>query len=150
MITDKQKRFVEELVKDPELNVTRAYKSVYKSVKNDNVAKSAGNRLLTNVDVKKYKDELLKEITDKSIADATEVMKMLTKGARMELEEDVVVVEGIGDGCSEARVVRKKISAKDAIKCAELLGKRYRLFTDKIEAEVQQQVVFCDEQELED
>lgn len=145
MITDKQKRFVEELVKDPELNVTRAYKAVYKSVKNDNVAKSAGNRLLTNVDVKKYKDELLKEITDKSIADATEVMKMLTKGARMELEEDVVVVEGTGDGCSEARVVRKKISAKDAIKCAELLGKRYRLFTDNMDINANVGVTIVDD-----
>lgn len=149
-MTDKQRRFVEELVKDPELNVTRAYKKVYTSVKSDNVAKSAGNRLLTNVDVKVYKDELLKKITDKSIADATEVMQMLTKGARMQLEEEIVVVEGTGDGCSEARVVKKKISAKDAIKCAELLGKRHRLFTDKIEAEIMQQVVFTDEQELED
>lgn len=132
-MTDKQKRFVEELVKDPELNVTRAYKKVYVSVKNDNVAKSAGNRLLSNVDVKAYKDELLKQITDKSIADATEVMQMLTRGARMQIEEEVVIVEGTGDGCSEARIVKKQISAKDAIKCAELLGKRYALFTDKQE-----------------
>lgn len=149
-MTDKQKRFVEELVKDPELNVTKAYRRVYTSVKNDNVAKSAGNRLLSKVDVKAYKDELLKQITDASIADATEVMQMLTKGARMQIEEEVVIVEGTGDGCSEARVVKKQISAKDAIKCAELLGKRYALFTEKVEANVQQQVVFTDESELED
>ncbi|MGN1029190.1 MAG: terminase small subunit, partial [Bacilli bacterium] len=35
-------------------------------------------------------------------------------------------------------------------KAAELLGKRYRLFTDKIEADVSQTVIFTGEDELED
>ena len=34
---------------------------------------------------------------------------------------------------SEARVINKELSAKDRIKAAELLGKRYRLFVDKVE-----------------
>ena len=37
---------------------------------------------------------------------------------------------------SEARVVNNELSAKDKIKAAELLGKRYRLFVDKVEQKV--------------
>ena len=37
---------------------------------------------------------------------------------------------------SEARVINKELSAKDKIKAAELLGKRYRLFVDKVEQKV--------------
>ena len=47
-------------------------------------------------------------------------------------------------------MVNKEISAKDKIKAAELLGKRYRLFTDKIEANVTETVIFEGENELED
>ena len=106
--------------------------------------------MLKNVTGKSYIEEQLKKIEDESIADATEVMKYLTKVMRNEVTEQVVVVEGCGDGCSEARIVHKDISAKDRNKAAELLGKRYSLFTDKVEANVQQQVVFTDESELED
>ena len=55
---------------------------------------------------------------------------------RNEITEEVVVVEGEGDGCSSARIVKKELSAKDRIKAAELLGKRYRLFVDKVEQKV--------------
>ena len=147
-LTPKQRIFCNEYLID--MNATRAYKKAYPNVKKDETAAQAGSRLLRNVKVKSYLEEQLKKIEDESIADAKEVMQMLTKGARMQLEEEVVVVEGTGDGCSEARIVKKQISAKDAIKCQELLGKRYALFTDKVEADVQQQVVFSNEQDLED
>jgi len=146
--TDKQMIFANEYLID--LNATRAYKKAYPNVKKDSVAKAAASRLLTNVNLKNYIDEQLKKIEDESIADATEVMKYLTAVMRNELTEEVVVVEGEGEGCSSARIVKKDISAKDRTKAAELLGKRYRLFIDKIEADVNQTVVFTGEDELED
>jgi phage terminase small subunit len=45
-------------------------------------------------------------------------------------------VEGVGEGCSEARTIQKEPSEKDRLKAAELLGKRYGLYTDRVEAEV--------------
>ena len=42
-------------------------------------------------------------------------------------------MEGIGDGMSEARTMEKRPSERDRLKAAELLGKRYALFTDKID-----------------
>ena len=133
-LTDKQIIFANEYLVD--LNATRAYKKAYPKVKKDSVAASNGNRLLRNAKVKNYIDEQLKKIEDKSIADAAEVMKYLTAVMRNELKEEVVVVEGEGEGCSSARIVKKDISAKDRNKAAELLGKRYRLFVDKVESDV--------------
>ncbi|MBS6503912.1 MAG: terminase small subunit [Clostridium sp.] len=147
-LTDKQIIFANEYLID--LNATRAYKKAYPNVKKDSVAAANGNRLLRNAKVKNYIDEQLKKIEDESIANATEVMKYLTSVMRNELTEEVVVVEGEGEGCSSARIVKKDISAKDRNKAAELLGKRYRLFVDKIEADVNQTVVFTGEDELED
>jgi Phage terminase, small subunit len=132
-MTEKQKRFADEYIID--LNATRAYKVAYSSVKNDETAKAAASRLLTNVNVKNYVDEQLQEISDGKIADATEVMKYLTAVLRGEEKEEVIVVEGCGDGCSSAVRVNKGIGAKDRIKAAELLGKRYSIFTDKVQVE---------------
>lgn len=133
-LTDKQRIFANEYLVD--LNATRAYKKAYKSCKKEETARANASRLLTNANVKKYIDEKMKEIDDKSIAKVEEVLKYLTKGMRQEIEEEVVVTENVGDYMSEARIVKKKIAAKDAIKCAELLGKRYRLFVDKVEQKV--------------
>lgn len=132
--TPKQIIFASEYLID--FNATRAYKAAYKNIKNDETAAVNGNRLLRNAKVKNYIDEKLKEIEDKNIAKAEEVLIYLTKGMRQELDEEVVVTENIGDYMSEARVVKKKISLKDSNKCAELLGKRYRLFIDKVEQKV--------------
>lgn len=132
-LTNKQFIFANEYLID--FDATRAYKKAYPKVKKDNVARAAASRLLANVNIKNYIDEKLKKIEDESIADAAEVMKYLTAVMRNELTEEVVVVEGEGDGCSSARIVKKDISIKDRNKAAEHLGKRYNLFTDKIEVE---------------
>ena len=52
---------------------------------------------------------------------------------RGESQSEVVVVEGVGEGCSEAKRIDKSPDEKERLKAAELLGKRYRLFTEKIE-----------------
>ena len=44
-----------------------------------------------------------------------------------EIEEEVVVVEGVGDGCSAARIIEKQIGVNDRIKAAVQLAKRYGL-----------------------
>lgn len=132
-MTEKQKRFADEYLID--LNATRAYKAAYPNVKKDAAAAVNASKLLRNAKVKNYIDVLLQKISGSKIADATEVMEYLTKGIRQELEEEVVVVEGCGDGFSGAAIVKKKISLKDSNKCAELLAKRYSLLTDKIQME---------------
>lgn len=130
-MTEKQKRFCDEYLID--CNATRAYKTVYKNVKSDETAKSAASRLLTNVNVKKYIDDRMEEIHNEKTADAQEVIEYLTSVMRGESASEEIVVEGTGDGCSEARAIEKAPSEKDRLKAAELLGKRYGLYTDKVD-----------------
>ena len=130
-MTEKQKRFADEYLID--LNGTRAYKVTYPRVKNDETARANASRMLTNANVKTYIDEQLEKMHNEKTADAQEVLEYLTAVMRNEQTEEVVVVEGTGDGRSKARTMEKDTSIKDRVKAAELLGKRYSLFTDKME-----------------
>lgn len=130
-LTPKQKIFADEYLID--LNATRAYKVAYSRVKKDSVAAANGARLLRNDKVANYVNEELEKLRSERVADAQEVMEHLTAVMRGEIDEDVVVVEGVGDGCSEARVVQKQISERDRLKAAELLAKRYGILTEKVQ-----------------
>lgn len=127
-LTPKQKAFAEYYIETG--NATEAARKAGYKGKNLNRIASEN---LSKLDIKNYIDEKMKELEDTRIAKADEVLKYLTRVIRGEETEQVVVTENIGDFMSEARVVDKEISAKDKIKAAELLGKRYRLFVDKVE-----------------
>lgn len=70
---------------------------------------------------------------DERIASQDEVLRYLTAVMREDVDEEVVVIEGRGEGCSRARVVRKKAGVRDRNKAGELLAKRYGLLTDKVD-----------------
>ena len=132
-MTEKQKRFADEYLID--LNATRAYKMAYPNVRKDTVAAVNASKLLRNTNVKIYIDKQLQEISNAKIADAMEVMEYLTMVLRGESKAEVVVVEGCGDGYSEAKRIEKAPDEKERLKAAELLGKRYGIFTDKVKVE---------------
>ncbi|MDZ4991911.1 terminase small subunit [Clostridium perfringens] len=144
-LTPKQKAFAEYYIE-----TGNATESAVRAGYSKKTARVIGQENLLKPALKSYIDEKMKELEDKRIAKAEEVLEYLTRVLRGEETEQVVVTENIGDFMSEAKVVDKEISAKDKIKAAELLGKRYRLFTDKIEADVNQTVVFEGEDDLED
>lgn len=147
-LTEKQKRFCDYYIKT--LNATQSYKAAGYSASNDNVAGVEGHKLLKNPKIKSYIEARLKQLEDKRIADAKEVLEHLTAAMRGEIKEEVVVVEDIGNHKSKARIVKKQISAKDRIKAAELLGKRYALFTDKVDVDGNMGVVIVDDIEEDD
>lgn len=126
-LTEKQQRFCDEYLID--YNATQA---AIRAGYSEKTAYSQGQRLLKKVEIKTYIDEKLAEISSQKTAEAQEVMEYLTAVMRGESESEIVVVEGCGDGCSEARRVKKAPDEKDRLKAAELLGKRYGLFTDKL------------------
>lgn len=125
-LTEKQKRFC-----DYYIETGNATEAAIRAGYSEKTARFIGAENLTKPNIKSYIDERLKELEDKRIAKAEEVLKHLTVAMRGEIEEEVVVVEGIGEDESRARVVKKQISARDRIKTAELLGKRYAMWTDK-------------------
>ena len=65
-MTDKQKAFIDEYLID--YNATRAYKEIYKGVKNDNVAAVNASNLLRNPNVKEYYDEKVKAENKKELS----------------------------------------------------------------------------------
>ncbi|MGG7160226.1 terminase small subunit [Clostridium baratii] len=144
-LTPKQKAFAEYYIE-----TGNATESAIKAGYSKKTARVIGQENLLKPALKSYIDEKMKELEDQRIAKADEVLKYLTRVIRGEETEQVVVTENIGDFMSEARVVNKELSARDKIKAAELLGKRYRLFVDKVDANINANVVFEGENELED
>ncbi len=101
-------------------------------------------KFFENEDVKEYIEERLKLLDEERIASSREVMRYLTSVMRGEQKEEVVVVEG-GDNGACARNIEKDISAKDRLKAAELLGKRFGIYTEKVKVDGGVSVVFKDD-----
>lgn len=130
-MTEKQKRFCDEYLID--LNATQAairagYSSKY--------ANTNASKLLQITTINEYIEKRMAEKESKLIASQDEVLKYLTSVLRGETQSEIVVVEGTGEGCSEARTMDKAPDEKERLKAAELLGKRYGLFKDKVEQQV--------------
>ena len=141
-LNDKQKAFADYYIES--LNATESYMKVYEC--SYNTARTNGARLLTNANIKKYIDEVMSAKDESRIASQDEILQILTDIARGVTEEEVVTFSQLGE---ELRTTRKP-TIKDRMKASELLGKRYRMWIDKVEANVNQQVIFEGESELED
>lgn len=139
-LTPKQKAFV-----DFYIELGNATESAIKAGYSKKTAKEVGYENLTKPHIKNYIRERMKQIESERIAKAEEVLAFLSSSLRGEIDEEVVVVEGCGEGQSTARVVTKQLSAKDRIKAAELLGKRYSLFTEKVDLEANVGVTIVDD-----
>ena len=142
-MTDKQRKFADEYLID--CNATRAYKAAYPRIKSDEAARVNGSRLLTNANIRDYIKQKMDELSSAKIAQAEEVMKYLTSVMRGESSAEIVVVTGDGDGYSSAERITKAPDEKERLKAAELLGKRYGLFTDKVNVEGGAKVVIVDD-----
>lgn len=124
-MTEKQKKFADEYLVD--LNGTRAYKAAYPSVKSDNTAGANAARLLRNDSVRTYLNERLEQLHNERTADIQEILEYLTAVMRGEEKEEKMAANALGE--MEAYNVRNQANQ---LKAAELLGKRYGLFTDKV------------------
>lgn len=138
-MTEKQKMFCDEYLID--LNGTRAYKAVYKNIKSDNAAASRASKLLDQNDIKEYIDKRLEEIKSEKTADIQEVMEYLTSVMRGESQSSVLAM--CGDGCQEA--IEKPPDEKERLKAAELLGKRFRMFTENIDVSSNGHTIIVDD-----
>ena len=138
-MTEKQKMFCNEYLID--LNGTRAYKAVYTNIKTDNAAAARASKLLDQDDINNYIQKRLKEIESERTADIQEVMEYLTSVMRGESKSSVLSM--CGDGCQET--IEKPPDEKERLKSAELLGKRYRMFTDQVDLTSNGQPVIVDD-----
>lgn len=142
----KHEKFCLEYAKNA--NGTEAYKKAGYKPKNDNSANANAARLLRKDKIQARLAELHEEMASEKIANAAEVQERLTRILRMEETEDVVVVEGIEKGISEARVVTKRPQLKDVIKAGETLAKMQGAFDNSLNVNIIP--VFGGEDQLED
>ena len=140
-MNDKQRHFADEYIISG--NATDA------AIKAGYAKRSAGQigeQNLKKLEIKKYIDERLAQLASEKIATQEEVLSYLTSVMRGETQEQTLC--SIGELGQE--IIDIDVGAKDRIKAAELLGKRHRLWTDKVEADISGTVVFANESEIPD
>lgn len=107
-------------------------------------ANARSHEMLENVGIREYIGKKMKELGDKKIAKAEEVLIYLTSLLRGEEVEEEIIVEGIGEGRSKASLIDKQVSHKDRIRAGELIGRRYGLWkdnSDKDKEDIQQEQI---------
>ena len=146
-LTQKQKRFCDEYLID--LNATQAAIRAGYSKK---TARAIANENFTKPYIKEYIEKRMAEKEKELIAEQDEVMRYLSAVMRREKTESVVVTLSkekstyVPDenGTMRKQTVKEDIAQvveiparlSDSNKAAELLGKAYGLYTDRIDAEV--------------
>ena len=140
-LTIKQQKFADEYIK-----TGNATQSAINAGYSKKTAATIGAQNLIKLNIKSYIDKQLTKLEDESIADAKEVMKYLTQAMRGETYDEVYYKSEYGG----EKLGKIRIPSKDRIKAAELLGKRYQLFTDKVNLEGNLPVIIYGEDEIED
>ena len=130
-MTAKQMRFCDEYLID--LNATQA---AIRAGYSEKYANTNASKLLQITTIKDFIAKRMAEKESKLIADQDEVLRYLTSVLRGESQSEVVVIEGIGMGTSEARTMNKAPDEKERLRAAELLGKRYGLYKETVEQTV--------------
>lgn len=145
-LTEKQKRFCDEYLID--LNGTQA---AIRAGYSEKTARFIATENLTKPNIRKYIDDRLAEKEKELIADQDEVMKYLTAVMRREKTENVVVTlreeitKDVPDeqGKMRKQTIKREIPqiveiptmVKDSNKAAELLGKAFGIYTDRLDVE---------------
>ena len=96
--------------------------------------------MLTNANLKAYIDEQLERIHNEKTADAQEVLEYLTAVMRGQHTEQTLQL--IGDGVQ--KIADIDVSAKERLKAAELIGKRYGMFKDNVGIDLEPVVIVND------
>ncbi|WP_079708893.1 terminase small subunit [Paraliobacillus ryukyuensis] len=126
-LTEKQRRFADEYIRLGE--IAQAAVNAGYSTK---TARVIGKETLTKPYVKAYIDKRLDELKKESIAEQDEVLQYLTSVMRGEQTEQTL--RGVGEGAQEIDEI--EVDATRRIRAAELLGKRYGIWTEKQQVEI--------------
>ena len=127
-MTLKQQRFADEYI------ITgNFYKSAVEAGYSEKYAKSQSHKLLENVGIKNYIDERLARLESEKIATQEEVLQYLTSVMRGEKTEPLLVLDGEGT----QKVIEAVPNVQSRTRAAELLGKRYGTFTDRVDINAQ-------------
>jgi phage terminase small subunit len=121
----KQKTFVDRYIETG--NATQSYIDAGYSATSRSVADGNARKLLQKPAVKKLLEERIADKDSKQVAKQDEILQFLTKVMRGEVTEEIPVGQGMG----EFVLQDKDTYVKDRVKAAELLGKRYAMWTER-------------------
>lgn len=125
-LTKKQRKFADEYLID--CNGTQAAIRAGYSPK---TANEQAAKLMANKKISTYISNKMDEMSSERLADAQEVLEYLTSVMRGEYTEQVLRLDGNG-----VQVVDYiQVSARERLKAAELIGKRYGMFKDNYSIE---------------
>lgn len=121
-LTEKQKRFA-----DYYIELGNATEAAIKAGYSKKTARQVGSENLSKPYILAYIEEQIAKKDTERVASQDEVLEFLTTVMRGQITEQVPVVME-----KTFEMVDKTPTIKDRTKAAELLGKRYQLFTDKV------------------
>ena len=139
-LTEKQKRFADEYIRTGNIGLS-AINAGY----SEKSASVTGNENLKKPNIKAYIDARLDELKKKSIAEQDEILQYLTSVMRGEVTDQENITVPLGDYVSEVQQHERRSDTNARTKAAELLGKRYMMWTDKQEVDVKGVVNFNDD-----
>lgn len=120
----RHEKFCHEYIKD-----MNAKQAAIRTGYSEKTAKMQGSRLMTYDDIKSRIAELREAYLDENIMTAKQVEYELTRIALGLSNEKQVVIEGTGEGRSEARIIDKPPDEKSRLKALELMAKRHRILS---------------------
>lgn len=127
-MTLKQQRFADEYI------ITgNATQSAIKAGYSKKTARAIANENLMKPYIKDYIDERLAKLESEKIATQEEVLQYLTSVMRGEKTEPLLVLDGEGT----QKVIQAVPNVQSRTRAAELLGKRYGTFTDRVDINAQ-------------
>lgn len=121
---NKHEKFCNEYIKD--MNATQA---AIRAGYSEKTAGVQASKLLKIVNIKSRVAELREAYFNENIMTAQQVEYELTRIALGLSNEKQVVIEGTGDGYSEARIIDKPPDEKSRLKALELMAKRHRILS---------------------
>ncbi|MDU7810801.1 MAG: terminase small subunit [Staphylococcus epidermidis] len=136
----KQQAFVDEYIK-----TGTAYQSAIRAGYSEKYAKSSSHKLLENVGIKAEIDKRMEKLKKDTIADQDEILQYLTSVLRGEVTDQELIPIQVGRGEMEVEELEKRSDTNARTKAAELLGKRYMMWTDKQQIETTATVQFNDD-----
>lgn len=127
-MNERQKRFADEYIR-----TANKYQSAVRAGYSEKYARTSSHKLLENKGIKAYVEARFKELEKQAIAEQDEVLQYLTTVMRGEQQDEENIVVSKGDYAQEVEKHDKRADTTQRTKAAELLGKRYAIFTDKQE-----------------
>lgn len=135
-LTVKQQAFADYYVE-----LGNAEQAALKAGYSKNYARGQSYKLLANVGIKSYIEKRQEELKSERVADQQEILEFLTSVIRGE----ATGTELVGKGKGKQEVQQEPPSVAEKTKAAELLGKRFLMWTEKHQVEGDMQVTIVDD-----